>query len=323
MKKLIRHTAPAFFILLSALIPCHAAEVTIPNTFQSGSTAVAAQVNGNFSAVKNAVDDNDSRVAALEALVATLSETVAAQQTRIAELEESEVMALGSYITVDEDSDSRGAIVQLDGVNLQITNGLGSTGTTNGLGNLIIGYDEISTEGTRYACSNGIDQTSALCDAGGGIWDNSHKSGSHYLVLGSENSYSQFGGMVAGFRNFAIRDYATVTGGYYNIATGLFSSVSGGIDNKARGANSSISGGDTNYANGDYSSISGGHLNSADGTASNVSGGYMNTADGAYSSVSGGYNNTAGAHYSTVGGGASRTAPDIYDWAAGLLHQEN
>jgi hypothetical protein len=39
-----------------------AATVNIPNTFTSGTAAVAAQVNGNFTAVKTAVDDNDGRV---------------------------------------------------------------------------------------------------------------------------------------------------------------------------------------------------------------------------------------------------------------------
>ena len=43
-----------------------AGSVTIPNSFSSGTPAVAAEVNDNFSAVKTAVDDNDSRLTAIE-----------------------------------------------------------------------------------------------------------------------------------------------------------------------------------------------------------------------------------------------------------------
>ncbi len=36
--------------------------VTIPNTFSSGTPAIAAEVNDNFSAIKTAVDDNDEKI---------------------------------------------------------------------------------------------------------------------------------------------------------------------------------------------------------------------------------------------------------------------
>jgi hypothetical protein len=43
-----------------------AGEVTIPNTFTSGTTAKAAEVNDNFTAVKTEVDDNNLRIEAVE-----------------------------------------------------------------------------------------------------------------------------------------------------------------------------------------------------------------------------------------------------------------
>lgn len=43
-----------------------ASSVTIPNTFTSGTPALASEVNGNFTAVETAVNDNDSRITTLE-----------------------------------------------------------------------------------------------------------------------------------------------------------------------------------------------------------------------------------------------------------------
>jgi hypothetical protein len=45
----------------------YADPLTIPNTFVSGTKAKAAEVNANFQAVKNAVDNNDARISSLEA----------------------------------------------------------------------------------------------------------------------------------------------------------------------------------------------------------------------------------------------------------------
>ena len=45
----------------------YADPLTIPNTFISGAKAKASDVNANFQAVKNAVDNNDARISSLEA----------------------------------------------------------------------------------------------------------------------------------------------------------------------------------------------------------------------------------------------------------------
>jgi len=50
-----------------------ASALTIPNSFSSGTAAVAAEVNDNFTAVKNAVDDNDSRITTNEAAIAAFA----------------------------------------------------------------------------------------------------------------------------------------------------------------------------------------------------------------------------------------------------------
>ena len=46
--------------------PALAGEVDIPNQFSAGTRAVAAQVNANFSAVENAIDDNARRIVEVE-----------------------------------------------------------------------------------------------------------------------------------------------------------------------------------------------------------------------------------------------------------------
>ena len=63
--------------------------------------------------------------------------------------------------------------VQFSAVNVQIVNGMASEATTNGEGNLIVGYNEK-----------------------GGV-----QTGSHNRELGGSNSYSSFGGLVGGTGN--------------------------------------------------------------------------------------------------------------------------
>ena len=266
--------------------------------------------------------------------------------------------------------------IRFTGVNVQVVNGLGasngnpnnptsiSNGNTvvNGVGNLIVGYNEL----------------------GNPTSDN--RTGSHNVVMGQANSYTRFGSLVAGRENTISGPfttvsagrrnqakaafssvsggksnatkgkYATVSGGWFNTASGQLSSVSGGQSNKASGLRASVSGGQFNIASGTVALVSGGYGNMASGylaatvsggayntasgtyaatvsggednTASGmegatVSGGTYNTASGLYSSVSGGTYNTASGTYSSVSGGSTRTASGTYNWVAGVLLQTN
>ncbi len=158
-------------------------------------------------------------------------------------------------------------------VNVQIVSGSGTTdGTINGLGNLIVGYNESRDSG-------------------------SNKSGSHNIVVGSQHNYTSYGGLVAGYWNTISGEYSSVSGGGSNTASGYTSSVSGGYTNTASGHRSSVSGGQYNTAGGNYSSVSGGGYNTAGAYRSSVSGGYINTAGGYTSSVSGGQDRNITAHY--------------------------
>ncbi len=64
ISRLNRLICIAFTAVLGLVIssPIYGGEVTIPNTFQSGTPAVAADVNENFTAVKEAVDGNASDI---------------------------------------------------------------------------------------------------------------------------------------------------------------------------------------------------------------------------------------------------------------------
>ena len=147
-----------------------------------------------------------------------------------------------------------GGILLFEGMNVQIVDGSGDTeGVVNGLGNLIIGYDEKRT-------------------FKGAIND---KTGSHNLVVGELHNYSSYGGLVAGMRNTVSSFNASVSGGFQNVASGGLSSVSGGNLNEASGTFSSVSGGQSNTASGNASSVSGGNRGSAPGIFNWAGGGLL------------------------------------------------
>jgi hypothetical protein len=204
--------------------------------------------------------------------------------------------------------------VVITGANLRIVNGLGSTGCTddqgesipncpNGLGNLIVGYNELRDLST--------------CTPPDPFCKNT-RTGSHNMVVGMQHNFSRFGGLVVGQFNTISGDFAAVSGGKVSIASGPDSSVSGGFGNIASGPNSSVSGGEENTASGGSSSVSGGFRNIASGFFAAITGGQENTASGdGASSVSGGFRNIASGQIATVSGGQNITQATEAGWAAG------
>jgi hypothetical protein len=176
-----------------------------------------------------------------------------------------------------------GDTLLFDGMNLQVVNGEGQTASSNGLGNVIIGYNEVNPSAARAS-----------------------RVGSHYLIVGEKHAYTAFAGIVSGRNNTASGNYASVTGGDYNTASGLAASVTGGQNNTAESGRSTISGGVLNTTLGAYSSVAGGNSNIASGGYASVSGGNSNIASGEYASVTGGYFNEAHGNYDTVIGGDDR-----------------
>jgi hypothetical protein len=226
----------------------------------------------------------------LQAEITALQQTVNAQAAQIATLQKTvnTLQPLAAALSYNPVSKT----ITLTGVNIQIVNGMGTTATTNGVGNLIIGYNEADADSPSVF------------------------SGSHNLVIGVGNGYSQYGGMVVGHDNLTSAPFAVVSGGWFNTAFGKNSSVSGGSFNLAGGDFSSVSGGDSNRAEGGHSSVSGGEQNFAVGDASSVSGGTLNNANGTQSSVSGGQGNFAGGG-SSVSGGVENRASGIYSSVSG------
>lgn len=113
--------------------------------------------------------------------------------------------------------------VYITGANLNIRNGMGSTygSGVNGLGNLIVGYNE----------SRGL------------TTDPDVRTGSHNLILGQGMNFSAVGAILNGINNGSTGHFASVLGGTGNVASGTYSVVVGGYNNKTTGGWSTILGG--------------------------------------------------------------------------------
>jgi hypothetical protein len=251
-----------------------------------------------------------AEIAALKAQVAALQSQVQALQTQLAAVQSNNALKLGPFVTVDPNLENgvKGPNITFKGANIHIVSGHTTTAdTVTGLGNLIIGYDEVPAVFGLPALKAG------------------DRGGSHNLVIGRGNRFAQaaFGGLVAGegntisaeaasvsggFSNTASSIVASVSGGAANTASGPVASVSGGFRNTASSIVASVSGGDANTASGPVASVSGGAANTASGVEASVSGGQFNTASGGSASVSGGFRNTASGVEASVSGGGSNTA---------------
>lgn len=256
----------------------------------------------SFPASKPDVPQPTRQIEDLADAVAALQAQNAAQQAEIYALkaklgEARPLLALRPYIRVEFETINgvRGPHIIFEGTNIHVRSGSGSTSDGNkptGLGNLIVGYNE-EWRGPKQ------------------------RSGAHNIVLGSDNQFLSFGGLVAGHSNTIYGEYASVTGGKFNTARGEYSNVSEGYLNTATGSRSSISGGGYNTASGFGSSISGGEYNVASGWWSSVSGGLANTASGNDASISGGERNTARGSRSSASGGSEQIVEENAEWTAG------
>lgn len=218
-----------------------------------------------------------------------------------------------------DDQGNTARTIRLTGVNLQVVNGLGVTWgndaarndfmadandfgrhRVNGTGNIIVGYQELRG-------NDGDEDTE----------DQNLRTGSHNLVVGSQNNYSFWGSQVVGNRNSVAGVFSTVGGGTHNVADGEGATVSGGVANYALGTSTTVSGGEFNDAVENGATVSGGLVNTASGYASVAGGGEYNVASGEVSVVSGGggvdgdgnsFGNEGSGLGSVISGGGGNTA---------------
>ena len=252
---------------------------------------------GGLPAVAARVSDLEEELSGVEADYSEALGQIAALADRVTALEGalSRIAALENKlqhvrVEPDELAGVAGPHLIIEGCNVHVRSGSGGTsdlGSLNGLGNLIVGYNEFPTASSFLPGDRG---------------------GSHNVVVGEGHRFSNFGGLVAGQENTISGQFASVTGGWSNTASAGWSSVSGGRLNQANGGASAVSGGSSNIASGWYASVSGGWTNTASGNCSSASGGSNNEAAGDSASVSGGARNAASGDLASISGGVTNVA---------------
>ena len=258
----------------------------------SARTAADASLDSRLTSV----EAYEIRITALEGQLSAALDLIAELQTAVAALDPNgELVDLANYVTVDDSTINglAGPHVIFHDANVHVQNGTGYGWDTNGLGNLVLGYNEIV------------------------VADPANRTGSHNLIIGYGHEYISYEGFVAGVNNKISAPHASVSGGIYNEASASQSTVSGGRDNEARGLMSSVSGGERNLADADYSWIGGGRDNVITGEHSSISGGIYNTASGPDSTINGGWLNSVSGTISTVSGGFQNTASGLTSSVSG------
>ena len=228
------------------------------------------------------ISDDDMSLPSILELLAGL---LVVQQEQIASLEEqlqgqeqaiASLAPLLSLVPVAERSSFGQDTWNLSGLNVRLDNGAGTTyGASNGLGNLILGYNE-SEGGHR--------------DAEGNFMDGEVRVGSHNLVVGAGHTYGSNGSLLGGYNNSLFGQGSAILSGQASLATGTWSAILGGLDNRATATNTCISGGHSNTASGDRASVSGGLLNISSGIATSILGGQYMQVSEQYETASGQYN---------------------------------
>jgi Cys-rich repeat protein len=207
-----------------------------------------------------------------------------------------------SNIIFDDNYQGHKAII-FRGVNVHVENGQGNTMSSNGVGNLVVGYDE----GTGT------------------------KDGSHNIVIGKNHEYQCIASFVSGSNNKVYSPSSAAVGGQYNTVDGDNSATVAGnynrtnatgaatlaggknasLPNIVNGENAAIVGGDDNTANAENSVILAGGKNTTESSGSNalIAGGTRHTTKTEASmAILGGRENTATQHGSTVVGGWNNQA---------------
>jgi hypothetical protein len=215
-------SAPQRLTNLAAAVAVLMQQVTV---LQAANTALASQVQGQASAIAALQAGLAAEVADRKAYADSVGASTLAGAKSYADTVGAEVDAVADLL---HRFSRVGNDVYITGANLHIRNGRGHTYASgvNGLGNLVMGYNELRT-------------------GSGAVND---RTGSHNVVLGFNNNYSSAGAILAGAVNSGDGYFASVLGGTGNTASGLYAFVGGGYDNTASGNWAAILGGSGNVA---------------------------------------------------------------------------
>lgn len=274
-------------------------------------------------------DNLAAQVRALTEAVGALHAKTAKLEKRIEELEHHDhalttKLACVSSLTTDTD-------FIFEGCNVHVRNGEGGTRTTNGYGNLIVGYNknEVSTRtGSHNIVVGDLHEYTSY----GGIVTGTENTltAPESTILGGVDSHAQFSGatiisadrgtadtvavIVGGRQNYAAPggNFGALIGGNGNTLSGLGAVVVGGDFDVVSGPRAVAVGGGENHVSGGASCVCGGTSNDGSGPFSSVSGGENNIASGQQSSVSGGFSNTAAGDFSSILGGNGVTVNTTY-----------
>lgn len=257
-------------------------------------------------------------IADLETLVTSQTAVITALETQVANLQaevdgfSSDLADLQGRVSTVEDVTTPMTLTTIDGypsivvegVNIHLRNGLGGTNTDNGLGNLVLGYNE-----SRADPADNI------------------RTGSHIVVTGREQNYEGSAGFLGGYQNTLNADYGSILSGFSNENYGLGSAVVGGLfniaghpndpnesfysvvvsgyNNLGLGRGAGILAGQNNVTRGLYSAIVSGTSNQTSGTRSCIVSGFSNVANGRNSVIVGGGISTTGVFGDTGLGNAA------------------
>lgn len=175
-----------------------------------------------LSSLESTIDTLNSRIASLENSNSSLTNQLDELRTQVQEHDLDIIAGLGEVLDYDADNNT----VLFTGVNVQIVNGMGDTFLRNGTGNLIVGYNE--PHDTRTYCSDGqyINENDCVYP---NVWGKNQRSGSHNIVTGVGNEYTQYGSILGGSRNVSNGGF-NILGGVGNIASGENAGVLGGFN---------------------------------------------------------------------------------------------
>lgn len=189
----------------------------------------------------------------------------------------------------------------LDGVNLQIVNGEGRTTSINGVGNLIVGYNEPPDSE-----------------------DGRGRLGSHGVVIGGEHEWHGWSFLAQG-TGHTVGPGACAIGGEDNRASARSSCAVGGEHNQARAHYATAVGGQRNFNGGPWSVVIAGRDNMIGiesdtfccaGYYAYLAGGFHNEVTGYIASTVGGYDNETSGVLATNVGNIKTTLTDQHDCQA-------